>query len=206
MPVKILVYIDHVEHRALHDDERSLRQEFLVLLPQSHLKLAHGQRSNIGPRLDAKTAVGQREEERECAEVIAQRQVCPESARHGPEVPRPVNLRLFIREVVREALHSQPETLGQNIVLGGRHLLCPLHVKLVGLVGNGLADVRIALRPHSGLCHLIDRVQLVPPDRDVGVVILTLEDLHQLHFDCVADTVTYGALGACRDNDVVIQL
>ena len=43
-------------------------------------------------------------------------------------------------------------------------------------------------------------------DGDMRVLVLTLQDRGQFHFDCVADAVSNGSLGADRDDQIVPEL
>ena len=56
------------------------------------------------------------------------------------------------------------------------------------------------------MVHLGNIVELVVPDRGVRIIVLALQDLHELHFDVVADTVSYGAFGARRDDEPILDL
>src|SRR3954452_8040033 len=101
-----------------------------------------------------------------------------------------MNQRFLVREEVCVTLHRNAEALGENVIARSRSFLGPFDVQLVSFVGDGLPQVWISLQPHSWIIDFLQLIQLVMPDRDVGSVVLTLEDVLELHFDRVAGTVS----------------
>ena len=207
MLVQVIVDLHHVQNSTLHDDQAPLRHEVLILHPHGRRQLVQGQRCDVVSALDAKGAIPKRKQEGKGAEVVALGKVCPQGAGHLPKSLPAMGESLLIGEVVGVALHGQPEPLCQHIVAGGGGRFCPVNVLLVGLVGHGLSQIGVCLDPHVRIGDLFHGVQLVPPD---GYVLLgradTLKNVHQLHFDGIARSVSDRALGAGGDDQVVVQL
>ena len=164
-------------------------------------------RCDVVARLNAKGTIPKREQERKGAEVIALGEIGAHGAGHLPKPLPAVGQSLLVGEVVGVPLHRKAEPLGQHIIPCGGGGFRPVHILLIGLIGDGLSQIRVGLRPHIGVGHLLNRVQLVPPD---GNMLLrranALENVHQLHFDGIAGAVTNRALGTGRYNKVVVQL
>ena len=114
--------------------------------------------------------------------------------------------RLFVGEVIGVTLHRQSETLGKNIIPCGRCFLGAFHIKLISLVTYRLSDVRVRLHPHLRIADLVDRVKLVPPDRNMRVWIIPLENAHKLHFDGVTGAVTNSTLRTGGHDQIVVHL
>ena len=113
---------------------------------------------------------------------------------------------LFVGEVIGITLHRQSETLGKNIIPCGRRFLGAFHIKLISLVTYRLSDVRVCLHPHLRIADLVDRVELVPPDRNMRVWIIPFENAHKLHFDGIAGAVTNSTLRTGGHDQIVVHL
>ena len=112
----------------------------------------------------------------------------------------------FVCEVISVAFHRKPKTLSQNIVSGSGSLFGSFNIELVGLVCYRLSEVGIGLKPHLGVGYLVNGIEFVPPNRYVGIVVVSLKDAHQLHFDCVAASVTNSTLRRGCDDEIVVNL
>src|SRR5450756_920052 len=90
--------------------------ELLILLAHGAGKFHHCQAGDIASSLEAKHAIPNREEERECCEVVALREVSTHRTGHLPEFAFAMRERFLIREEIREPFHRDPEPLSENIV------------------------------------------------------------------------------------------
>ena len=192
--IQIVINLHHVQHCPLQDDKASFLHELLVLCPHCGGELVQSSGRNIIPGLYAEISIAEGKEKYEGTEVVALRKVSAKSAGHLPEVLPPVGESLFIGEVVGIALHGEPKPFCQNIVSGGRRLLSALHIQLIGLIADSLPDVGVGLQPHLRIGHFIHRIQLIPPDGDMGIEVIPFENVHQLHFDSIAGSVSDCAL------------
>lgn len=154
----------HVENGSVHDTKAAFSDELLVLLTHSARKLGEGQLRNIAARADSEPASAEREQERECAEVVPLGEVCTQRTRHTPELLLPVGERLFVSEEVRITLHRNSESLSQNIVPSGRSLLGTLDILVVRRVRHSLAEVWLSFDPHSWVGNFVYVVELIVPD------------------------------------------
>ena len=206
MTIKVVVDLLHVEYGALHHMKRTLVDELLILGSSRCRQMRQGVLGNIIPTLHTERLVGQRKEERERTEIIAQRQIGAQSAGHPPEVATTMGQGLFVREEVGVTLHRDAESLRQNIIPGGRSVLSTLHVTLKCIVGDGSPDVGIGLHPGFRFSDLLNIVLTVIPDRRMRIVVFALEDGHKFHLDGIAHRVSNSTLGRGGHDKPVLVL
>src|SRR5580765_3561728 len=90
--------------------------ELFVLCPHCSGKFHHRKLANVAASLHTKLLSTQWEQERERTEVVTLREIGAHRTRKLPELSTTMNKRLFISEVVRVALHRNPETLSKDVV------------------------------------------------------------------------------------------
>ena len=112
----------------------------------------------------------------------------------------------FISEVIGVTLHRQSKSLRKNIVSGSWSFFSSFNIKLISFIAYGFSKIRISLEPHFRVSDFVNGVKLVPPNRNVGIDVVTLKDVHQLHFDGVAASVTNRTFRTDCNDDVVIHL
>ena len=96
----------------------------------------------------------------------------------------------FIREEIGVTLHGNTKPLSHDVVpRSGRHL-CPLDIKVVGLVRYCLPEVRVGLEPHRRISNFFNRIQAIMEYRHVWGVILALKNALELHLYGVANAIT----------------
>ena len=133
-------------------------------------------------------------------------QIGTERTRHAPEVLLPMGKRLLEGEEVGVALHRDAESLRQNVIAGGGSLLGAFDVELIGFIGNRLPKIGICLDPHVRIGDFLDIVKPIIEYGDMRIDVFSFENVHQLHFDGIADRVSDGALGRGGHDEIVVQL
>ena len=112
----------------------------------------------------------------------------------------------FISEVIGIALHRQPKSLCKDIVSGSWSFFSSFNIKLISFIAYSFSEIRISLEPHFRVSDFINGIKLIPPNGNMGIDVVTLKDVHQLHFDSVAASVTNRTFRADCNNDIVIHL
>ena len=111
----------------------------------------------------------------------------------------------LISKVISITLHRQTESFSENIVSCSRSFFSSFYIQLISFITHRLAKIRISLDPHFWITNFIDGIQFIPPDRHMRIDVITLEDVHQLHFDCIAASITNSTLRANSYNDVIVN-
>ena len=112
----------------------------------------------------------------------------------------------FVSEVIGVPLHRQSKSLCKNIVSGSWSFFSSFNIKLISFIAYGFSKIWISLEPHFRVSDFINGIKLVPPNRNVGIDVVAFKDVHQLHFDGVAASVTNRTFRADCNNDVVVHL
>ena len=112
----------------------------------------------------------------------------------------------FISKEICVTFHRDAKALRQNIVSSGWRFLCSFDVELVRFIANGLAEVRISLKPHVWVADFADVVELVIPNRDVRVDVFAFENIHQLHLNGIARTIADRTFRTDGHDQVIILL
>src|SRR4051812_37898890 len=133
--------------------------ELVVLLTHCGRQFHQGELGNITASLYAELLSYQREQEGEGTEVVSLREVSTQSTGQLPEFPSPMGKRFLVGEEVSVTLHRDPEALGENIVARCGGFLGPFYIQLIGLIGNGCAQIWIGFQPGGRIGNFLDLIQ-----------------------------------------------
>src|SRR4029079_3656051 len=112
---------------------------------------------------------------------------------------------LLVGEEVGEALHRNPKPLCQDVVTRSGCFLCTFHIQMIGLVRDSESEIGLRLDPSAGIVDFLDLIQLVMPDGNMRSLVLTLEDVGELHLDGVTGPVSDSTFRTCGNDQVIVQ-
>ena len=114
--------------------------------------------------------------------------------------------RFLVSKIISITLHRKTKSFSKNVISCSRSFFCSFYIQLVGFITYCLPKIRVCLEPHFRITNFVNGIQLIPPNGYMGIDVISLKYVHQLHFDCIAASITNSTLRADRNNDVVVYL